>query len=350
MSYSATYPLSQRADGRYLPGDTVDFLLDYAGRQIVRNSIRISGNLTVLQAEDPVDDTQDIYFDSKVGAHGLVQQYIVSSNDRVIQNFQAAPRYIAMMESSRNSLITTGGTLVNAASLKCAKDEDTGVIMANGPKSFSFKPYVGVNNSSGDLPYSRFGSIKITCLLSSITQFLFGANVNENTDFYLTDLQLSYMTVPESSSGPVSMEVITSIKQTVSSPQNQLSVICPNASEAVVMSFVPLQTENALMQNYTRLVELPAVSRVESSYNDITIGTSLQFALENPQEIALNYLMAMKWEGITAEKIDGPYYGIGFGFGDTILPNTKIGVYIESGVVQNQPFAAYMYFKGLSEL
>lgn len=350
MSYSATYPLSQRADGQYLPGDTVDFLLDYAGRQIVRNSIRISGNLVVTQAGDPVNATQEIFFDSKVGAHGLVQQYIVSSNDRVIQNFQAVPRYLAMMESARNSAITTGGTLVNAASLKCAKDDDTAVIMSNPPVSFSFKPYVGINNSSGDLAYSKFGQIKITCLLSSISQFLFGAGVNENTSFYLTDLQLSYMTVPEASTSPVTMEVITSIKQTVSSPQNQLSVICPNASEAVVMSFVPLATENAQTEKYTRLSQLPTVSRVESSYNDITIGTSLQFALENPQEIALNYLMAMKWDGITAETVDGEYYGIGFGFGDTVLPNTKIGVYIESAVVQNQPFAAYMYFKGLTTL
>lgn len=350
MSYSATLPLSQRANGQYLPGDTVDFLLDYAGKQIVRNSIRISGNLVVTQDEDPVDATQAIYFDSKVGAHGLVQQYIVSSQDRVIQNFQAVPRYLAMMESSRNSAITTGGTLVNAAAMKCAKDEDTAVIMANGPKSFSIKPYIGINNSSADLGYSKFGQIKITCLLSSITQFLFGDNVNENTAFYLTDLQLSYMTVPEAVSGPVTMEIITSIKQTVSSPQNQLSVICPNASEAVVMSFVQLAAENQQTQKYTRLIQLPAVSRVESSYNDVTIGTALQFALENEQEIALNYLMAMGWEGITAETIDGEYYGIGFGFGDAVLPNTKIGVYIESGVAQNQPFACYLYFKGAATL
>jgi hypothetical protein len=255
-----------------------------------------------------------------------------------------------MLESSRNSAITTGGTLVNAAAMKCAKDEDTAIIMANGPKSFSIKPYIGINNSSSNLAYSKFGQLKITCLLSSITQFLFGDNVNENTAFYLTDLQLSYMTLPEQNTAPVSMEIITSIKQTVSSPQNQLSVICPNASEAVAMSFVQLAAENQQTQKYTRMVELPAVKRVESSYNDITIGTALQFALENQQEIALNYLMAMGWDGITASTVDGAYYGIGFGFGDSVLPNTKIGVYIESEVAQNQPFACYLYFKGAMTL
>ena len=345
-AYSASYPLSQRANGQYLPGDTIDFLCDYAGREIVKNSMRISGNLVVTQTDVPVNASQAIYFDSKVGAHGLVQQYIISSQDRVIQNFQAVPRYLAMMESARNSSITTGGTLVNAASLKCAKDEDTSVIMANGPKSFSIKPFVGINNSSANLGYSKFGQLKITCLLSSITQFLFGPDVNENTDFYLTDIQLSYMTVAEATTGPVTMEVVTSIKQTVSSPQNQLSVICPNASNALVMSFVQLAAENQMGESYTRLIQLPAVSRIESSYNDVTIGTALQFALENAQEIALNYLMAMGWEGITAETVDGAYYGVGFGFGDAVLPNTKIGVYVESGVAQNQPFACYLYFKG----
>lgn len=348
--YAATYPLSQRSDGHYLPSDTVDFLLDFAGREIVKNSIRISGNLVVTQAEEPLNGTENIYYDAKVGAAGLVQQFIVSSSDRVIQNFQAVPRYLAMHESAKNSLITTGGTLDNAAALKAAKDDDTTVLMANGPKSFSFKPHIGINNSSANIPYSKFGQIKVTCLLSSVTQFLWGTGVNGDTDFYLTDLQLSYMTVPEQTTGPVNMEVITSIKQTVSSPQNQLSVICPNASEAVVMSFVPLASENTLTQNFTRLAQLPGVSRVESSYNDVTIGTALQFALENAPEIALNYLMAMGWDGITSETADGAYYGIGFGFGDAILPNTKIGVYIESTVQQNQPFACYLYFKGVASM
>lgn len=348
--YSACYPLSQRSDGRYLAQDTCDFLLDYAGKEIVKNSIRISGNLVVTQAENPVNNTQAIYYDAKVGCAGLVQQYIISSNDRVIQNFQAVPRYLAMHESAKHSLITTGGKLENACVLKASKDEDTSVLMANGPKSFSFKPYIGINNSSGNLPYSKFGQLKITCLLSSVTQFLFGAGVTGDTDFYLTDLQLSYMTVEEKSTGPVNMEVITSIKQTVSSSQNQLSVICPTASEAVVMSFVPLVSENTIQQKYTRLSQLPGVKRVESSYNDVTVGVALQFALENESEIALNYLMAMGWDGITSETSSGDYYGIGFGFGDQVLPNTKIGVYIESNVVQNQPYGCYMYFKGVATM
>lgn len=347
MSYNATYPLSQRANGQYLPGDTIDFLLDFAGMQIVKNSIRISGNLIVTQAEAPVTIENNIMFNSKVGCHGLFQQYIVSSQDRVIQNFQAAPRWIAMMESAKNSAITTGGTLSRAAALQCAKDLDTRVMIASGPKSFSIKPYIGINNSDVDLAYSKFGQIKITCLVSSITQFLFGANVNENTSFYLTDLQLHYRTVPESVTAPVNMEVVTSIKQTVSSPQNQLSIICPNESSALAISFVELATENSLTENYTRMVFLPEVKRVESSYNDVTIGTSLQFALENDPEVNLNYLQAMGWEGITAATIDGGFYGIGFDFGDRILPNTKIGVYIESAI--QQPYAAYMYFRGLNQ-
>lgn len=345
-AYSSIYPLSQRTNGQYLPGDTVDFLLDFAGREIVKNSIRISGNLVVTQTEVPVNATQDIYFDAKTGCHGLFQQYIVSSQDKVIQNFQSAPRWVAMMESAKNSAITCGGTLDHAAALQCAQDDNTKVIMAGG-KSFSVKPYIGINNSSANLPYSKFGQIKITCLLSSITQFLFGDNVNENTAFYLTDLQLSYRTVQEATVGPVVMEVITTIKQTVSSRQNQLSVICPNASSAIALSFVPLGTENALTAKYTRMSQLPNVKRVESSYNDVTVGVALQFALENPQEIALNYLMAMAWDGVTSQTVDGEYYGIGFDFGDRVLPNTKIGVYIESEI--DNAYAAYMYFKGLSE-
>lgn len=349
-TYKSTQPLSQRANGQWLPSDSVDFLLDYAGQEILQNSIRISGFLNVTMDEAPLVGNEDIKFDCKVGAHGLVQQYIVSASDKVIQNFQFVPRWVAMSESARNSEATTGGTLSNSVARKAVKDEDTTILMAGGPMSFSFKPHICLNNSDQNLPYSKFGQVKMTLILSSLNQFLYGANVNENTSWYITDLQLQYKTVPETPKGVIKMENVTSIKQTVSSGQNQLSVVCPIASSDLACSFVPLQTEQGNAVKYTRLVQLPGVSRVESSYNDLISSAALNFPLENAPEISLNYLSAMGWSGITTETSAGDYYGIGFGFGDRVLPNTKIGLYIESEVANGEPFAAYMYFKGIMEV
>ena len=79
--YSSVLPLSQRPDGQYKPTDTVDFVLDYAGRQILPGSFRISGNLTIRVVDartgNPrfLNGTDKIYIDSACGAHACFQQY-----------------------------------------------------------------------------------------------------------------------------------------------------------------------------------------------------------------------------------------------------------------------------------
>lgn len=350
--YSSVLPLSQRPDGQYKPGETVDFVLDFAGRQIIPGSFRISGNLLITTGaqNNPIDGTTKIYIDHATGAHGCFQQYITSvGTGAVIENFQHVPRYVAMTESAQNTLIGSVSTLSHVVELKCDKDEHTPIVLAGQSKSFSIKPIFGLNFTDQPLSYSKFGQIKISCLLSSITQLVFGPDVDATTSYSLSDLQLNFMTLPDTYKGPVNMRVISSLKQSLSSPNQQLSVMMPVSSSALTMSFVPLDTENVLPEKYLNLTPVPEVSRVEFSFNDITFATNLTFTLEDWPEIAYNALLSMDSAGKHAVLQNEVNYMIGTEFGQMLM-NTRVGVNIQSGVSAAAAMACYMYFKGITQL
>ena len=365
--YSSVQPLSQRTDGTYVSNDTVDFLLDFAGREIDPASIRISGDLYITTDAGgivPFDGTTAIYMDPKVGAHGIFQQYITSLPDAgmVIENFQNVPRYVGMLEAATQSKVSTGSTLEKVIELKTATPAQSRVALGiQGLKtavSFSIKPYCALTHASGNISYSRTGTIKLTCLMSSVTQLLWGADMTANTSYYLKNLQLDYMSDVDTNQ-PLTMLKVSSLKQTLSSSNQQLSVILPISSSSLTMSFVRLDQENVLTNNYTQLSTVPDVTRVEFSFNDIVSGAFITYALENKPEILYNALMSMDSMGkfdltqslIDTEKAFTPNYLIGTLFGDIALANaTKVGVNVQSSVQGATALACYLYFRGVMQL
>jgi hypothetical protein len=361
--YSSVQPLSQRPDGTYRPSDTIDFVLDFAGREIDPKSIRISGVLNVTQNDIVVDGTSNIFLDPKVGAHGLFQQYITSLPDAglVLENFQNVPRWVAMSEVAKNTKIGTGSTLSHVIELKAPGNLQSKAMLGMvGDKvcTFSFKPVCALTNSTGNISYSKTGTIKLSCLMSSVTQFLQGSDVNNTTNFTISNLQLDYMSAPDTQ-GPVSMMTVSSLKQTLTSSNQQLSLTVPATSSALTMSFVYISRENILTENYTRLEVVPDVTRVEFSFNDIVSGSMITYALENNEEIVLNALKSMDSEGkydLVQSEIDTlsgykTNYLIGSLFGNVaVAKNTRIGVNIQSSVQAGTSMACYLYFKGMISL
>lgn len=362
--YSSVQPLSQRQDNRYLPNDSVDFLLDFAGREIDPASIRISGELYVFQGDVQVDGSLDIKLDPKVGAHSLFQQYITSLPDAgiVLENFQHVPRWIAMHESGTNTKVSTGSTLEKVVELRTATPAQSKVMLGvSGEKivpSFSIKPVCALTKATGPISYTRTGTIKLTCLMSSVYQMLWGEAVNATTTYYVKNLQLDYMTDIDTNQ-PLKMLKVSSLKQTLSSSNQQLNVIMPISSSSLTLSFIKINEENTATVNYTQLETVPNVSRVEFAFNDIVSGAFVTYALENKEEILYNALLSLDSQGkfdLTQSFFDvlkkfTNNYLIGTLFGDIALASqTKVGVNIQSGVQGTDTYACYLFFRGMMML
>lgn len=365
--YSSVQPLSQRTDGTYLPSDTVDFQLDFAGREIDPASIRISGELYITTGPDgtvPFTGETNIFLDPKVGAHSIFQQYITSLPDvgMVVENFQNVPRWIAMQEAATQSKISTGSTLEKVVELKTATSAQSrvsiGVSGAKDVVSFSIKPFCALTHATGNISYSKTGTIKLTCLMSNVNQLLWGSAVNADTSYYLKNLQLDYVSDLDTMK-PLKMLKVSSLKQTLSSSNQQLTLIMPISSSSITMSFVRLSEENVATNNYTALQTVPDVTRVEFSFNDIVSGSYITYALENKPEILYNALQSMDSLGkfdltqdfFDLEKGFTQNYLIGTLFGNiAVKSNTKLGVNIQSSVQGNAAYACYLYFRGIMQL
>jgi hypothetical protein len=369
MSYNASFPLSQRE--QYFPNDNVDFTLQFSNKEILRNSIAITGKLVVTLNGDPVALNNDVRYDAFTGAHGLFQNITTSFNDRIVENFQHYPRYVKMLDTAMDDNVGIMGTALKSCELKFfngdndnTQSQGTNCVLAlpenvaDGGRSFCIKPKVCFNNTNINLGFSKTGEIKVTLQLSSVSQFLFGSSVDNNTSYYLTDLELLYRTQPEQKANDkMVMTVFSNLKQIVSSNNQVLNVMAPIPTTNLSCSFCQLTKENQLTENYLSFDNLPSFTRVEFTINDLNQGI-IEYPIEHPEEVLLNYLMSLTNQ-VKGRQCLAPNYlmavrdnvlGVGL-FYEQTLQNTKMSVNLQADEVSNaNQYACYMYFKGFIAL
>lgn len=352
MSYQSVTPNSSRDS--YAPGEIIDFIINLpADREIVMGSFRLSGNLLVYPTGTGaaiMSGAQNIFYDAKAGMHGLVSQAQCSLNGQNLENFPHYARFVKQASVCQEPDLQACGDLANACALKLADDGETrGVLGATnagvGGRSFSFKPMICLNRSFMNITPDK-GEIKVSFILSSANQFLFGADVQATTTYRLNDVLLSYRTAPLSYKGPLVMSTVSALKQILTSSSVNLSVNNPIPSSSLSMSFIPTGDESTITANYLRMAEVPSVSRVEFAFNDVVAGGLISYPLETREEILYNFVQSHGGSTKWAVRQDGTNYGIGISYGEA-MPNLKLGIQIQSGVQSVAPYSCYMYFKGM---
>lgn len=377
--YGSTYPLSQRE--KYFPNENVDFVLNFANKTILQNSMFITGRLVVYSGGNPsaprsVAIGDDIYFDGHAGAHGLVQTFTTSFSDRVVETFNHYPRWIkmkntALMASENMSAMSseaaqllcwdqqqpaTAGENVDcltARSVMVLPADGEGVLSSAG-RAFAFKPDICVNTIATGLPSSVVGEVKLTLQLSSTNQFLYGENA-ANYDYYLTDLELCYSTIPDSKQVKnVSYTLKQSIKQIINSNNQTLNYMTPIPCRSMSASFIKANSENNVVMDYLTMDPLKNLSRVDWSINDMNQGI-LEYPLTHTEEMKLNYLMAIRGGVETVQQSIEPQAleavnkvrGVGLNYLG-LDGNIKVSMNILSDASNVDEYAIYIYFIGES--
>ena len=352
MSYQSVTPNSAR--DAYAPGEIIDFIINLpADREIVMGSFWLSGNLKVYPAGTGaavMTGTEQIFYDAKAGMHALISQAQSSLDGQNLENFPHYARFVKQDSVCQEPDIQACGDLANACALKLADDGETNCVLGvsgvgAGGRSFSIKPMICINRSFMNITPDK-GEIKVSFILASTNQFLFGADVDPDTTYQLNDLLFSYRTVPLATKGPLVMRTVSALKQILTSSSVNLSVNNPIPSSSLSMSFIPTADESTATANYLRMAEVPTVSRVEFAFNDVVAGGLISYPLETREEILYNFVQSHGGTTKWAVRQDGTNYGIGISYGEA-LPNLKLGVSIQSGVQSNAPMSCYMYFKGM---
>lgn len=353
MSYHSVLPNSQRQ--QYNPSETVDWTLNFENYSMLPNTLRVSGNLVVQKNGNAIATTDNIFMDSKAGIHAVADSWVVSMNDSVKENIQSYPRMVKMKVEGKQTPQRTVSDATNATALRMVNDNCTRVLIAEGPVSFSFKPSICLNNSTGSIPYSKSGEVKLSMRLANTNQVLYGTDVDATTTYYLSDLRCEYRLTPSAKGkqGPILMSIKQLVKQTVGSTNVNLSINVPIPTNSVSGSFIQSSHQNTNLNNHLETEKPPGVHRVEYSFNDQT--NMLQcFALENEMEILYNYLRSLssvEHNDITTHKLlnEQRGYGIGLNYLE-FLTNQKLGINMQSEIDNNVPYSIYLYFQGMIKL
>ena len=365
---NSLYPVSVKES--YNPNDIVDFLLSFENVSIQPNSIRIKGILETTNSDgteaDIATTDTNLFFNDKVGVGSFFPGFTCSSvNNGVVENWSSEyaryQRARIVSGSSRQSLAASSKSLCE---LTTGNKKISMCLLANDARGskpnqipFSFKPQVAWNKTNQPISHDKTGDIKLSMRLATVGQVFDGAGAAGYT-YNIKELQIDYVTIPKKTSGPSQMEVIQMIKNTAESNNTNLSTKVPILARSMSVLFRQQRRLDNPTYDHILLEEPPGVERVEFAMNDST-QRYITYVLQSREEIRYNWQLSQGNDPDGKSMIHTPNefdvqditfqpYGIGIDFGECLdLSKNKIGFNLKSNMQSTNPFAVFMYFRGL---
>lgn len=285
--------------------DVVDFLVKMpTGRQMKAGSLKLSGFLQVNKLLSDgttviINEQDSVFLNQWAGAHSLFKNTSTSINERVVENLQHYGRFVGMKtqsEATAESIITSSAHNVELKG--CLNNWLVlGTVNAKGTP-FSIKPSICINQSSTDLPQSKFQQIKIMWNLSSAQEAFYISSGVPNPvpnphitglTFSLQDLEMHWYETTETKIEQTVLNTTFMTTQTIVSLNNNIQITSPTAFDSCSISFLRQAMLNNLYYDSLCCEYIPDINRVEFLINGES--SPLSYAILPPcyQDVALNY-------------------------------------------------------------
>jgi len=369
LKYHVVLPENKKDSyGEY---ETVDFKTSALGRKMVGGSVRLLGDI-VVSGNTAI--TKNICYDGFSGLHTVVDNIKTSfSNVGQVENLDHYARFVsakAKASLTKNDLFNSmyvceGRVPDNVLSHKLLKGVcgfnavTTTPVVANAPLDFSVKLDMCLNNMIGDnlISFQKTGDILISLQTARNLACLFGdADIGGNCTYSLSNLRLTYMSVPDDGkASKYNMRVVSSLKQSIQSTYANISSKVPIVADSFFITFIRQDHENSTLYNSSQLEKLPSFQRLEVTWND-NLSQQFTYQIDNEEEVLTNYIKAIqKVSGDNTADLStlagNDAYGVGLNFGSYVdLSKSKIGVNLQTGILSEFPFSAYMHFMGVVSL
>tara|TARA_R110002167_G_scaffold150649_2_gene344419 strand:+ start:1431 stop:2555 length:1125 start_codon:yes stop_codon:yes gene_type:complete len=353
----------QSTQSSYNQFNQVDFLISVGeGRSLVKNSVRICGDVRVLAALPANRTTGGRLFNRNCGAHAFMDSISVSaSNIGLLENLTNYPRWVAM-----DAVASLDEYDMLNASNQCELRGVNNAVMgdyANGitqtittgtaiieDADFSIKPMVCLNRMTGDdLPFAKTGIITMNCNLARNMDALFGALQDATSVYQLINLKCTYRSVvtPKTPS-QTNMRVEYNVKSNILSGTASLSANIPAVCEGVTMSFIQTQHDSVPVFDSYRLEQLQQLSSMAYIMNDKT-NSLITYNLTDTTEILERAVSSMYNSGRNQVSIDkyraNNSFIAGLDFdGGVDLSQNRFTFQVVSGVNNTNPVNVFSYF------
>lgn len=366
--------IPESSSENYTPFQTVDFLIDARGRKLLKNSIRIEGDITALDAVggNAITFASNVKIDNSIGAHTFFDSWSVETENKgVLENLQNSPRHNAMVSratlasddllSSQYVAEARGPVEVNGNYVLQKVSDNAYVagqaeIAANQTQpSFSIMPQICFNRMGGDdYSFNKGGFIRVSCILAPANQALFGGGAAAK-DYTLQNLALRFQTrEDDGSQGPMLMKSYVNVVSSVQSTATTVSARVPSQSvNGVALSFVKQSVVNDPQQNSHALESLPQWSTIEYLFNN-SLQQYLTYTLRDESDAVHRGLEALETAGhsqVSAKTLKankGQIMGLPFQeYVDLSNQKFTINFKVDSNNIAAEPMDVQMYFSTL---
>ena len=374
--YHSTDPSNSKAN--YISGDTIDFILSNdASRDIVLNAnygIRIEGKLRVNESNGTgtagtrQTDSERVQMDNLIGIHGVIES--IATEFQNVGQIELIGEYgrLHKAEQSATKSLDDMNNASQQVELKSNGDQpsrqyckgyytatDTGTAIADGTDArirdmdFSFKPSFSLNRSSGNLPCSKSGFVKISINTARDINFLHGQDQSANNTFTLSDLRCCYYTVDANPNPPqISMRRVLNIKTSLNSAHANLSARVPAIVNSMIVNFQPSANENTAKFNNNDLHNLPNLNYIQFQFADST-SQYINYKMEDRGDQLKKFLEVMNSQHsqVSADKWkSNDAFALGLNFQDAVdLSSSKFNLELDTSFdFSSSPYVAYMYF------
>jgi len=356
----------------YTEFDNVDFIMTFEGRKLLGNSVRLVGELEVLDNGVRLDNSKKIYYDESVGLHGAIESVQTTFQTLGnVENLTAYPRFVGMVEDgTTNALdmmnsenVCEGKSPLKQMSLlqmvgefpDVSNNKTTGFV---NNMSFSVKPLFVLNSATpasagGDttISYQKTGPVRVVFTLARKDNFLSGYDNDAQVTYKLKNLRLEFVSVPEDGKKNQTLHRVKyHIKQSILSSTTNVSSKVPAVVQGVSCSFVRQSNENAAAENSYRREEFPLLDNLQFLFNNAT-NEFIQYKLDDRNETLMRYIQSLRDTGhnrMSLKNLKGNHaYGIGLSFqGDVDLRNQLFNIVLNSSdnTISNSPFNIHLYF------
>jgi hypothetical protein len=379
LRYHSLQPQNQKQS--YQEMDQIDFNISFAGRKLVSNTVRLTGNVSIFYppAANPPEITSELKNDPFTGCHCFIDRIDTSfSTSGTVENLSDYPRYIStkahaslQVDDLNNSVYVCEGRSGSegvAVSLLKGMVDYTKANLPNPvidfntqPLDFSLKLDNCLNNvvsSDGNIPAVKTGDIRVSLTLArNVTVLFANANIG-NTIFYeLKNLKLMFCSVADNGvyAPSYQMRVKTSLKNSLQSSYANISTKVPMVCDSMFCSVIQQANENNVGYNGLQLERPPNVESLQFIWSD-SLSQEFRYELRSEEEILYNFIKAVSKQ-VTANSCNpnalasNKGWGLGLDFGQFVdLSQSKIGINLKSDISSANPYTLYMYFSGLFNL
>lgn len=267
MSYQLKSISPKTQLSKYVQGQQINFELSQDMEALVAGSIYITFQVKVNQGAGALDS--NIFIDPKVGVASFFENMNTKCAlfQEVITNYSRLHKMLNSVQYS-NDVLTSG--LRNTTELLVGDQSHINTAIRESNTNVwgvCHRPYIGLNNMTGDLDFLKSGKIELSYKLPSFQKIFYGSYLGANSPSYeISNIELHYKTAPMGSPS-VQIRIVEDVQKLIQTSNTTVNNTFTNAIDSVLVSFSTVTSETTVAEN-SLVCQNPNINKMTWVWND----------------------------------------------------------------------------------